>query len=170
MKESFIFELGKYRPTHAYLEQREGGNDLRNYINFGKNFIFPLTIDESLNHLFIKFSFGNHAPEPFEDTDILGGQYTNPFVYGVFDKFTRELTLMRQPVKGKLGFKNDIDRGPVIFPDYISSNNELVTHITVEDFLDYYDKIENPTLQMTEIAKKSEFDDNQIVIIAKLKE
>ena len=79
------------------------------------------------------------------------------------------MTLMKQPIKGKLGFKNDIDNGPVIFPRYISSNNELVTYISVEEFLDYYNKIEKPTPQMTEVAKNIDLDDNQIIIISKLK-
>ena len=161
MKDAFIFDLGKYRTTQAYIEAREGFNgNLRDYIDYGKKFIVPYIILESLNHLFFHFGFGNHAPEPFE--------YNN-YVYGVFDKRTGDLTLMRQPIKGKLGFKNDIDNGPVFFPHYISSKNELVTYISAEDFLDYYDKIENPTPKMTEVAKNINLDDNEIVIIAKLK-
>jgi len=169
MKEAFIFELGKYRPTLSFIEGKEGnrGFDL---INARNKYIIPQTIYESVNHLFIGLHFGNHAPEPIELTNSQGGQYFNGDVYGIFDKRTGELTLMSQPIKGKLGFKNDIDNGPVIWPRYISSNNELVTYISVEDFLDYYEKIENPTPQMTEIAKNIKMDDNPIVIIAKLKE
>ena len=90
-------------------------------------------------------------------------------MYGVFDKSTGELALMRQPIKGKLGFKNDIDNGPVIWPHYISTNNELVTYIYPEDFIEYYENTENPSPRMTEIAKNLKIDDNPIVIIAKLK-
>ena len=36
--------------------------------------------------------------------------------------------------------------------------------------MDYYEKTENPTPRMTEIAKNLKIDDNPIVIIAKLKE
>jgi len=61
---------------------------------------------------------------------------------------------MKQPIKGKLGFNNDIDGGPVVWPHYVSSNNELVTYISTEEFLDYFDKIENPTPQMIEISKR----------------
>ena len=77
---------------------------------------------------------------------------------------------MRQPEKGKFGFKNDVDNGPVIWPHSISSNNELVTYISVDEFMEYYEKNENPTPQLKTIAEKVNFDDNQIVIIAKLKE
>ena len=156
MKDAFIFELGKYRPTRSYMERKE---DYR----FIMNYIFPWDFLESLNHLFIRFSFGNHSPEPF------GNSADEHSVYGVFDKLTGQLTLMNQPIKGKLGFKNDIDGGPVIWPHYITSNNELVTYLSAEEFMDYFDKIEKPTPQMTEIAKKISWDDNQIIIIAKLK-
>ena len=163
MKESFIFELDKFRPTLSFIEQKEP-------IATSKNYIIPIDIFESFDHLFINFYFGNHAPEPYEFTNRIGLQTTNNDVYGVFNKNTGELSLMKQPIKGKFGFKNDIDSGPVIWPHYISSNNKLVTHISAEEFIDYYEKVENPTPQMTEIAKNLKMDDNPIVIIAKLKE
>ena len=165
MKDVFIFDLGKYRTTHSYYELKEGDTDQF----YRKKFISVMTFYESSNHLFIAFDFGNHAPEPFEVTSIYNFEFTISDVYGVFDKNTGELTLMRQPIKGKLGFKNDIDNGPVIWPRYISSNNELVTSISAEDFLDYYEKTETPTPQMTEIAQNINLDDNPIIIIAKLK-
>ena len=161
---TFVIELGKYRSALSSFEGKEIGKDK------WENFILIFRILESLNHLYIDFYFGNHAPYPFEKIDPVNGPYTCANVYGVFDKFTGELTLMRHPQKGEIGFNNDIDNGPVIFPHYISSNNELVTYITAEEFLDYYDKTEKPTPQMTKIAKNLNYDDNQIVIIAKLKE
>lgn len=174
MKDVFFFELGKYKPTLAYFEFKVGGSDVMQmatqHKNLRKTFIFPRTIHESRNHLFISFDFGNYAPELFTFITHTGSQGTNPFVYSVFNKYTGVLTLMRQPIREILGFNNDIDNGPVIWPHYISSKDELVTYISVEEFLGYYDKIEKPTPQMAEIAKKVKFDDNQIVIIAKLKE
>ena len=167
MKDAFIFELGKYRTTLSYIERKEGFN---NFIEYGRKFITVKKIFESHNHLFINFYFGNHAPEPYEIITSRGTTLIVDDVYGIFNKFTGELILMKQPIKGKLGFKNDIDNGPVVWLHYISSNNELVTYISVEEFQEYYDKIENPTQQLTEISKSTTMDDNQIVIIAKLKE
>ena len=166
IKDAFIFELGQYKPPHTLLEMEDG---ITNFVKNNKNFIFPNTIYESLFHLYIRFDFGIHAPTPFEYTNNMGIKHNITIVCGVYDKRTGELTLMSQPEKGKLGFKNDIDNGSVIWPHYISSNNELVTYITVEDFLDHYEKTKNPLPQMTEIAKRVDFDDNQIVIVAKLK-
>ena len=164
MNESFILKLGKYRPTLAFFEAKEG-KDIRASFN---EFIFPLYIFESSKHIFINFSFGKHAPEPFEDT-IRGEQFINPSVFGVFDKYTGELRLMRQPIKGKSGFKNDLDNGPIIFPDYISSDNELVSFIKTEEFMEYYNRINNPSDELKEIYNKIESDDNPIVIISKLR-
>jgi len=163
MKEAFIFDLGEFRPTMAYFEWRDRS----------VNFIRPERIFESTNHLFIEFFFGRYGPEPFQYTRYYAdGEIrlsTNSNVCGVFDKSTGGLTLMLQAIKGKLGFKNDIDNGPVLWPQYISSNNELITYVSAEDFLDYYDKIENPKSQLAEIANKIKVDDNPIAIIAKLK-
>jgi len=168
MKDGFIFELGKYRTTLSFIEGKVGSD---NSFDYSKNFITPKNIFESHNHLFIEFDFGNHAPEPFElRSPISNNPYTYNRVYGVFDKYTGKIILMKQPIKRKLGFKNDVDNGPVIWPHYISSNNELVTYILPEEFMDYYEKTENPTPQMTEIAKNLKFDDNPIVIITKIKE
>ena len=165
---AFIIDLGKYKIPLGFHEWKKV--DFEHRKEYVRNYISIGLINESLNHLFIGFYFGNHAPEPFEITDhIWGGQYTKYDVYGVFDKNSGELALMKQPIKGKLGFKNDVDNGPVIWPHYISSNNELVTYISVEEFLEYYDKVENPSPQMAEIAKNAKIDDNLIVIIAKLK-
>ena len=90
-------------------------------------------------------------------------------VFGLFDKRTGELKLMNQPIKTKLGFKNNLDGGPVIWPKYISSNDELVSTIQPEEFMEYYNKIQSPSAELKKIADKLEIDDNPIVIIAKLK-
>ena len=164
MKNAFIFELGKYKPTLSFFERKEG--DFRIAM---KNYIHLVNIHESHNHIFITFDFGIYAPESIELPGRQGGTYSNDNVNGVFDKRTGKLTLMCQPIKGKLGFRNDIDGGPVIWPTFISSNNELVTYIHPEEFMEYYDKIDNPSAALKEIAEKISPFDNPIVIVAKLK-
>ena len=77
---------------------------------------------------------------------------------------------MKQPVKTKLGFKNDIDGGPVIWPGYISSKNELVTYLSAEEFLEHVEQMKDPSPKLAELAKRIKPDDNPIVIIAKLKD
>ena len=165
MQAAFIFDFGNYgRPIALFEGKMEG--DIRTLLD---NYIFPYAIYESINYLFIEFDFGNRAPESFTQNTSRGTQVTNSYVYGVFDKRTGELTFMRQPIKEKLGFKNDIDNGPVIWPKYISSNDELVSTIQPEEFMEYYNKIQNPSAALKEIADRLEIDDNPIVIVAKLK-
>ncbi|MDR0794538.1 MAG: 6-bladed beta-propeller [Tannerella sp.] len=164
IKDAFIFDLGKYKTPLALTRED-------NLVRLTESkFIQPLKIIESNTYLFVNINFGIHTPEPYVSINRLGNPMQNANVYGIFDKLTGKLTLMRQPIKGKLGFKNDIDNGPVIWPHYISTNNELVTYISVTEFMEYYKKIDNPSPQLTAVANQIDMDDNQIVIIAKLKE
>lgn len=161
MQVAFVFDLGEYRAPLSFFEWKEKDTQ--------DNYIFSRGIFESNNYLFINFDFGNHSPEPFTSTPPRGRQYTRYDVYGVFDKRNGKLTLLRQPIKGKLGFKNDVDNGPVIWPSYISPNDELVSLISPEEFMEYYENNPNPSAELIEVANKLELDDNPIVIVAKLK-
>lgn len=161
MYPAFIFNLGEYKAPLAFWEWKERGTD--------KNYIFLFAIHESLNYLFIEFDFGNHTSEPITAISPRGTQYTRYDVYGIFDKRTGEFVLMRQPVKGKLGLKNDVDNGPIIWPSYITPNDELVSLISPEEFMEYYENNPNPSAELTGVANRLELDDNPIVIVAKLK-
>lgn len=57
MNDSFVFKLGKYKPTLSFIERKED-----NIRDAYKKYIIPKSIYESINHLFIKFDFGNYAP------------------------------------------------------------------------------------------------------------
>ena len=164
MTKEFVFKLGTYRQS---IEQMLAGA-----MNHPEKYIIPLNIMESTNYLFIEYNFVNLAPEKFEYIRRWSGgdrMVTDSRVFGLFDKRTGELKLMSQPIKKKLGFKNDIDGGPVIWPAYISTNDELVSFIQPEEFMEYYNNITNPSAELTEIANKIELDDNPIIIITKLK-
>ena len=154
MSDGFVFDLGKYKlPVSLYKEPM--------YIRTEwKNFIWIINIKESLNYLFITFDFGSYCPEPYGST----------VVYGVFDKNKSKLMLMKRPKEGLLGFRNDIDDGPVIWPRYISSKNELITFISAEDFLEHVEQMKDLSPKLSALAKRIVTDDNPIVIVAKLKE
>jgi hypothetical protein len=166
LKEAFIFDLGSYKPRLEYLTGKERNAG-------GSNIIVPADISESSKYLFIKAGFGSLCPEPVEYTMSMsdGAQYhtTLRSVCSVFDKKTGELKLMNQAIKGKYGFRNDIDGGPVIWPDYISTKNEMVSFIEAEEFLEHYRQMKNPSPEVTAIAEKLQPDDNPVVIVAKLK-
>ena len=167
MREGFVFDFGKYNIPIAWFEDYRIMPQMEAYI-------YVTSILESTTHLFFIFQFGDQCPEPFEYTvinEITGKEMIviNKRVYGVYDKNAAKLTLMRQPVKTKLGFKNDMDEGPIFWPHYISSKNELVTYISAEDFLKHVANLKNPSPKLAELAKRVLPDDNPIVIIAKLK-
>jgi hypothetical protein len=165
MRKAFVFDFGIYRASTKYMFEMAVHVDFK--------YIWPLKIMESSNYLFIEFFFGKHATERFDylrkwndGSERMVPEYR---VFGLFDKRTGELKLMNQPIRKKLGFNNDIDRGPVIWPTYISSKDELVSFVHPEEFLEYYYNIIDPSAELTEIAKKLKSDDNPVVIIAKLK-
>jgi len=168
MREVFIFDLGKYQMPYNLYANPVGREVMRKYIT-------PLQIRESYDYLFLEFGFGSIAPEPYEYTYIehrTGEPRTlqSTSVYAVFDKNTKQLTLMKQPVKEKQGFKNDIDEGPILWPKYISRNDELVTFISAEEFLQHVAEMKSPSPKLSELAKRIIPDDNPIVVIAKLKD
>ena len=131
MKEAFIFNFGKYKPTMDFLIPSKNRRDRYNS---------PITVDiilESPQYLFINFNFFSNAPEPFPYWTYIGQekyQVPNQTVLGVFNKNTGKLNLMKQPIKGELGFCNDVDGGLVIWPQYISTNDEIVTSISADAF------------------------------------
>jgi len=166
IRDVFVFDFGKYKFPVSVYEDAEKRHLWDKYIWVEK-------IQESTNHLFINFNLGNYCPEPFEYTFTSSrGEEKNSMnksVYGIYDKNEAKLTLMRQPIKTKLGFKNDMDEGPVIWPLYVSSKNELVTYISAEDFLKHVAKLKNPSPKLADLAKRILPNANPVVIIAKLK-
>lgn len=141
------------------------------------NYIYSEDIKESEDYLFLTFSFGNNAPEKFEEKINALGQgvrytrsLTNVSVHALFDKNTGRLTLMNQPVKHKhFGFRNDLDNGPVFWPKYISGKDEMVTWFSADKFLSIYETLPNPSAELKTIAEKLAPDDNPVLMVVKLK-
>ena len=94
---------------------------------------------------------------------------TNYNVCGVFNKNTGELKLLNQPEKAQLGFKNDLDGGMAFWPNYISSDGKMVSFCNAQDFLDYYESLEDPSLEIKRLAANLSPDSNPIIVIANLK-
>jgi len=161
IKPSFVFDFGKYKaPPELLLAQIRGKESI---------YIWPSHIHESSGYMFFDFFFGSHAPEPFEyikhyaDRDVV---VTNCQVYGLYNKSTGELTLMNQPVKKKLGFKEDIHNLGSIWPFCISSNDEIVSFLTAEDLLESFSLSDHPSDELKQIAGKITEFDNPIVAIS----
>ena len=165
IEKRFVFDLGTYRIPFSALMNHDRNEK---YIRFIFN-----GIKESSEYLFLNFNFGQHAPEVFERTsrDKRGKVATRKIknVYGLFQKSTGALTLLNQPVKKQLGFKNDLDGGPCFWPQYISSDDKMVAWWNAEDFLEIYNQLENPSPELKKIAEKLSPEDNPVLMVVTLK-
>ena len=167
---AYIFDLGTYKAPIEWMSSLR-----RDYDKVG--YVFPQHIIESDQYLFIHFSCGRNAPEKYEYVSrgsSPGGWFdrslVNVEVYGLFDKSTGNLTLLNQPVKYKyLGFRNDLDGGPVFWPKYVSAENEMVTWFTADELLDIYEQLPNPSAELKALVKKLSPDDNPVLMIVTLK-
>ena len=167
---AFRFDFGKYKAPMEWLSSFRKDYDQIHYV-------FPQTaIMESDQYLFLQFHCGRNAPEKYEYE--LGGigqgvrmkrKLVNVTVYGVFDKQTGKLILLNQPVKHKLGFRNDLDDGPVFWPKYISSKEEMITSCSADEFLTAYTQLSNPSSELKAVAGKLKSDDNPVLMVVTLK-
>lgn len=167
---AFVIDLGKYKQSVEYILGAGREYEKKGCIGVLRNGYV-----ESLNYLFLSFNFGELAPERFshEVTDLRTKKkkiVDVNSVYGLFCKQTGELTLLNQPVRHKyLGFRNDLDGGPCFWPKYISSNDEMVTWWSAEDFLKIYEQLPDPSAELKTVAEKLTPDDNPVLMVVKLK-
>ena len=108
------------------------------------------------------------APEPFEDSIWMGDhfrKFTNHYVYGIYDKVSKELNYLLQPIPTMRGLKNNIDNAVPFWPKSVSSTGEMIDYYQACDFLEYAKKISNPDKSFVEFSKSVSDEDNPIVAI-----
>ncbi|MFA5849392.1 MAG: 6-bladed beta-propeller [Bacteroidales bacterium] len=123
---------------------------------------FISTPFESEDYLLLRFDLRGLATEPF------GRGNKNNTVAAIYNKNSGELTLMNQPVKGKFGFREDLENGPVFMPTTTSTNNEFLCTYAAGRFIDFV-KNNNCSDKIRELAQKLNENDNPIIAIVKLK-
>lgn len=166
VKPSFVFDYGKYKAEPV---------TLLTHGKLGETIHITGNICESSKYLFLTFDFHNNAPEKFkqERKDVRTGKTRVEevrTVYGIFAKETGELQLLNQPIKHKqLGLRNDVDGGPCFWPKYVSSEGEMVTWWGVEEFLEAYKQLTNPSAELKTLAEKLTPDDNPVLMVVTLK-
>ncbi|MDH6313440.1 hypothetical protein M2137_002230 [Parabacteroides sp. PFB2-10] len=162
---AYVFKMGKYKATYSYMFDKVHNMEMK--------YVFPVNIMESSNYLFIEYFFGNHAPEPFEYIHVNDrgekGIAINRKGYCLWDKSTGESIFLKQPIKGKPGFKNDLDGGAIIWPHYISRNKEIVAFCDADKFQETLTDPSNSPPFVSALIQKVQPDDNPVVIIGKLK-
>ncbi|HCV16420.1 MAG TPA: hypothetical protein DF637_08825 [Rikenellaceae bacterium] len=155
LEESFIFNYGKYKMPYNKSNYKEIlGSKTSNNISLSGDVI------ESGNYLFLKFNFRGIKTESYERRWNI--------VCGIFNKVDGKLTLMKEPVKGKLGFRNDIDTGLVFWPYSQCSDNYLLSMYPADKFKTLADSSVS-SAKVKEIAAKLDENDNPVVVIVKVK-
>jgi len=159
----YTINYGEYKMT---LSNKDGVTSTSRII------IWLGSLLESKNYLYIWLGLNGLAHEPVEQqyTDHTGKQVTfqNTNSLALFNKKTGDLTLMNQPLKGKMGFKDDIEGGPVFWPRTVSSQEYLVAAYTAVEFKDFAENFKC-SRKIKDMAAGLNENDNPVIAIVKLK-
>jgi len=162
---SYILNYGKYNIRSASLGMRSDSN-----MPYVHRFA---TIFESDNYLFMKFNLGSLAHKP--RVMLKGGEvgadrktYSDPISCSLFNKKTGEFTLVDQPEFDQLGFVDDMEGGPAIWPLYISEDGYMVSCITAIDLISHAAKA-NLSEKLRKISENLKETDNPVLVLVKLK-
>ncbi len=161
---AFWINYGKYKnqsPDKINISTEKG-----RYITQKNNYFI-----ESEENIILQFYLRDFCQEPYEITftnlnRIRTNRYTDS--YALYNKKTGSFTLMNQPVKNMLGFREDIKNGPPFLPTSISSDFQACAIFSASQIIDYAQKNEAKG-ELKEIVKNLKDTDNPIVAIAKMK-
>ncbi len=161
---SFVINYGNYVNTSP---DRSGITHIKGkHIN-----IDPLSYLESNRFIIMNFIMRDYAHEPYDEyiqarNRVITVPRTN--CYGIYDKQTGFFNLMNQPVKGKLGFQEDIKNGPPFLPGHINANDFATSIISAVQLIEHAEVYEVKD-ELREIVSKLKDTDNPVVAIAKLR-
>ena len=126
---------------------------------------------ESEENIILQFGMRDFCHQPYEMMipTVRGMQpRRHTDCYALYNKKSGKFTFLNQPVKGIVGFKEDLEDGPPFIPTSISSDFQASALYTAAEILDFASK--NSTKgELNEIVKKLKDIDNPIVAIAKMK-
>jgi hypothetical protein len=162
---SFVINYGNYRNTST---------DIYNTPRTKSDFI---TIDystfvESNRFIMMKLMLRDYAHEPYDEhiqtkrNDVMTLRRTD--CYGMFDKQTGQFNLLNQPVKGKLGLREDINNGPLFFPTDISADDLASTVYSALQLIEHAE-VYDVKGDLKELISKLKDNDNPVIAIAKFK-
>jgi len=123
---------------------------------------------ESDNYLFMQVHTGSLAKKTAEMLSYSGQKFLYPISCSLFNKRTGEFIFLDQQEINRLGFVDDIEGGPAIWPKHISSDNYLVSYITADDFITYAEK-PGVSERFRAVAAKLKDSDNPVLVRVKLK-
>ncbi|GAB1472737.1 hypothetical protein MASR2M69_01780 [Bacteroidota bacterium] len=159
---AFHINYGKYRNESSESNSTKSGKHISQETNY---FI------ESEENLILQFNLNDYCQEPYEiahsnknGTSIF--KYRDS--YALYNKKTGSFTLMNQPAKNMLGFREDIKNGPPFLPTSISSDFQACALFTASQIIEYA-QTNDVKGELKEIVKGLKDTDNPIVAIARMK-
>jgi len=161
----FRFEYGKYNPrdTPGGLFDRGGGSSVV------YRYMFPF---ESTAYIFDQFKLGSSAHKP--RVMIKGGENPNKETFTIdiscslFNKKTGEFIFVDQPEMDQIGFPDDFEGGPAVWPIYVSTSNQMVASINAIDLITYAET-HNVSAKLKEVAGRLKDTDNPVLVLVNLK-
>lgn len=158
---AYYLKYGKYREPNPVTVEDFGSLDL--------NFVSLLSIRESNDLIFMYIFLRGNCKEPVisyaTNPDGSQREIRNNAAYAVYDKKLNEFKILLQPIKGMLGFADDLTYGVPFWPRYISSSNNLVSYLTPAKIKSYAEGDNNAGEELKNLASKLSENDNPVVII-----
>ena len=123
---------------------------------------------ESDDYLFTMFHVGSLLKNPTFLINPNGKQYNYYYACSFYKKETGEFSFIDQPKINQLGFIDDFEGGPAVWPKYISYDNYMISIIAAYDFKAFADN-NKVSRKYHELADNLKDSDNYILVKVKLK-
>ncbi|MDP3398667.1 MAG: 6-bladed beta-propeller, partial [Bacteroidales bacterium] len=162
-KEEAVYYLnyGKYKEPEQVTVEDFGSMDM--------NFISFFTISESNDLIFMYFLLRGLCKEPIVDTltnhDGIQKVIKSNIGYAVYDKKMNEVKFLLQPIKGLMGFADDLTDGVPFWPRYVNSNNKLISYLTPQKIKNFAESNDTAGESIKNLASKLTENDNPVIII-----
>ena len=155
----YIFSFGKYTA------------DLLNSSHFLSRSPYiwnRFEIFESDQYLFMIFHVGPLADKPAKMIGMRGNQYDYQHDCSFFNKRTGKFQFILQPEINQLGFVEDFEGGPAVWPKYVSSDGYMITYLYAHEFKAHAETHEVSD-KFKSIADNLKDTDNPVIVRVKLK-
>ncbi|MHC1780739.1 MAG: 6-bladed beta-propeller [Bacteroidales bacterium] len=162
---AYVFKLGKYIEPADATNQEVGSNDAR--------FISINNLTESDNTLFLSVKMRGLSTEPIKTSTKLNDgslfETINTNSYAIYNKRDGKFTILAQPIKGKMGFEDDIKGAMPFWPRAIGSAGELILFKKAADIIKYVSEEAKAGAYIKDLASKLNENSNPVVAIARMK-
>lgn len=163
LKPEYALYYGKYKKEN-YLVPQNPHEIAKDFINISNFNYF-----EADNFLLFELNLRDFAHEPYKGSLFIFGNKSNRnSSLAIYNKETKEFTLMNQPVKGSPGFRDNLMGGPPFNPHHLSYDGHIAT-IYYPGTLISYTSENSVSEEFKKMVASLKETDNPVVAIAKLK-